>query len=151
MPSKSWATQSRERVESLAEVTGSKPGMQEWVNSYMKQRKEVVKVVVQGTGAPDCGIGFHAHVYCLKHLTLDGKPCPVHWKVAAEGDMMHVQRLCEQGSADFFVEHGSLDRMVRGVSAAQRLEVKKTSGERPLRALGPPKCVRWPKMEHRLP
>ena len=88
----------------------------------MAARKEITKIVVN----PHRGgaIQFHADAYCSKHVTSDGKPCPVHWEIHAETDFVIVRWLADTNNAEEVVGHGLVERMVRGVSATPRAEAK---------------------------
>ena len=131
----SWLPDLKTSVESLEKVCASRADFSRWVISAFEQRQETVKLVCHAClpgkedSASEFAYGFKAYAYCQKHLTLDGKKCPVRWRVEGRAGMMHIEQNAE-GAGDFpeeKVAHGPLPRMVRGVSAGQRTQLKAIS------------------------
>ena len=129
-----WLPDLETTVESLEKVCASRADLSRWVMSAFEQRQETVKLICQPCpegkedSASEFADGFKMYAYCKKHLTLDGKACPVHWKVERRAGMMHIEQNAWGGTGDFpgeKVAHGPLPRM------APRLE---TSVESPRNA-----------------
>ena len=118
----------------------SKEGLRDWVRNYMNSRKEMVKIVVNPLiGATRLAAGdgtpvFHANVYCTQHTLCDGRRCPVAWEVHLDGSAVVVMRNTRDQTAEV-VEHGSIQRMICGLSAVQRQAVRRTGSKTPLRTL----------------
>ena len=129
-----WLPDLETTVESLEKVCASRADLSRWVMSAFEQRQETVKLICHACppgkedSASEFADGFKMYAYCKKHLTLDGKACPVHWKVERRAGMMHIEQNAWGSTGDFpgeKVAHGPLPRM------APRLE---TSVESPRNA-----------------
>ena len=73
----------------------------------------------------------------MKCLTAEGKPCPVRWEMHPDGDSVVVGRLARislDGQQEL-VLHGPRQRTLWGISVAERLEVRETGEETPLRTI----------------
>ena len=91
-----------------------------------EQRQEIVKLSFaacqpcsqdSNSDAPE--LAFKAYAYCMKHSTLDEKPCPAHWRVQGGAGVMQIARLgASVGGLSKINEHGPLPRMVKGVTAS---------------------------------
>ncbi len=116
----------------------SKEEFQRWVTSHFKQEKKVVKLVwgpvTQDSGSEE--VTFTAYAYCKQHVTQENEPCKVSWKVEWKEGMMQVARIADQvdGLAGPSA-HAPLPRMVKGVSASHRLQIKTTGADTPMRTL----------------
>ena len=95
---KRWLPDLKTTVESIEKVCASRENLLRWVKSAFEQRQETVKLVCHPCqpgnedSASEFADGFKMYAYCKKHLTLDGKACPVHWKVERRAGMMHIEQ-----------------------------------------------------------
>ena len=100
-----WIRDLETSVESLETVCGSKAELSACATSVFEQRQEIVKLVChpcqpgKEDSASEFADGFKMYAYCKKHLTLDGKACPVRWKVERRAGMMHIEQNAE-GAGD---------------------------------------------------
>ena len=100
-----WLPDLETTVESLEKVCASRADLSRWVMSAFEQRQETAKLICHACppgkedSASEFADGFKAHAYCKKHLTLDGKACPVRWKVERRAGMMHIEQNAE-GAGD---------------------------------------------------
>ena len=139
-----WDEVLKEKVD--VGVIGTKKSVREWSEGALETKGESVKVLV----APfqGCGRGhqvntpaeahYHANIYCMKHLTADGKPCPVRWEAHPEAESMVLGRRAHMDTASgqkTLVPHASHLRTLWGQSFDQRAKARASGDKTPLRTM----------------